>query len=452
MIIIFSSKGFFKLIDYIPGKEGLGNKGIYPCFPGHFSYFIPIIGSKDNDRCMVAYDLSYLSGGFYPVHFRHLPVDQYQIVIFPSSMLYSDHLHGFPAGCDRFTLYTDLFHNNTCMLAGDRIVINDKYAHLTRVDLSIIELHLLIIGFLKSYRNLEDTSHIFLAFHLYVSVHQFHYALCNGHSQTGTSILVRRRGILLGKRFKKLRQIFFTHTASIIPDRKSERYIFVVLIQLFYEKGNPATLRCKLNRIPQYIDQNLTQLYIISHIAVIDGSLHMTLVFETFLLTLTAYHSIDLFQHFGKREFFFPENQSAGFDSRHIQNIIYDTKQMIGAGSYSFGVFPYLFAYLRIIQNDTVQTDNGIHRSPYLMTHIGKKCCFRLVCLFCSGKSFLKRPALLHGFSGFRIHIYKTGSYCMYDMILTILRMSDSRKANFFISIFIMTVYHVTVGDHPLFL
>ena len=63
------------------------------------------------------------------------------------------------------------------------------------------------------------------------------------------------------------------------------------------------------------------------------------------------------------------DRHAAAFDPAHIQDIIDQGKQMLGAAADLFQLFPGFFGKIRLAQGDAVKSDDRVHRRPDLMAH-----------------------------------------------------------------------------------
>jgi len=68
----------------------------------------------------------------------------------------------------------------------------------------------------------------------------------------------------------------------------------------------------------------------------------------------------------------------SGFYLRHIQNIVNQLKQKFGIGFDNTGILQHFF-FIFYHRKQIRETDNGIERSTYLMTHISQKGRLKLI-------------------------------------------------------------------------
>ena len=71
----------------------------------------------------------------------------------------------------------------------------------------------------------------------------------------------------------------------------------------------------------------------------------------------------------------------SGFDAAHVKNVIDYAEKMLSRYPHFLKVLPRRFRNAGVIQCDSVQSDDRIHRCPDFMAHIGQKRSLCLVCL-----------------------------------------------------------------------
>ena len=86
----------------------------------------PVVGSHDNNRNIRPYNLPDLSRRLDSVHLRHLPVDQYHIVIGAPAPAFSDSVHGLAPAVHPFRLDSHLMKRHDGALTDSHIVIHDQ--------------------------------------------------------------------------------------------------------------------------------------------------------------------------------------------------------------------------------------------------------------------------------------------------------------------------------------
>ena len=64
-------------------EQWLWYETIHPCLPGIFLYEVPVIGRYHDDCGIRSHQTADLSGCLNPVHIRHLPVNQGNVIVCP---------------------------------------------------------------------------------------------------------------------------------------------------------------------------------------------------------------------------------------------------------------------------------------------------------------------------------------------------------------------------------
>ena len=75
------------------------------------------------------------------------------------------------------------------------------------------------------------------------------------------------------------------------------------------------------------------------------------------------------------------QNHLTAFNLGHIQNIINQPHQQTAGQIDFFQAVLHLHRFLQMLLRDLGHPDNGVHRRPYIMGHIGKEPAFRLICV-----------------------------------------------------------------------
>ena len=148
----------------------------------------------------------------------------------------------------------------------------------------------------KSDGNSEFCPFALLTLNFYVTVHQIDYILGDRHSESGTAVPAGRRRVLLRECIKYMRQVLLTHADAGIFYRKSESSLVIQPGRFLNCEDDAATGRCELHGISEDIDQDLSQLDLVSDVAVIDPSDKMAFIIDALVSALTADYRIDMFK------------------------------------------------------------------------------------------------------------------------------------------------------------
>ena len=185
---IFPLDSRFEFLQHCRGKQRLGNKAVYTCLQGIFQNIVPAVSGQDDDGGFIPDNGADLACRFNAVHFRHLPVDQDQIVRFPSGMAQPHHLNGLLPGSGILRGDPCFFQHQAGMFTGDRIVINDQHRHIVGMNLIVTVMSFIPIRVRERHRHNKSGAFAFLAFHLDVAVHHLHNIFRDGQAKAGTAV------------------------------------------------------------------------------------------------------------------------------------------------------------------------------------------------------------------------------------------------------------------------
>ena len=171
-----------------------------------------------------------------------------------------------------------------------------------------------------------------------------------------------------------MRQEFFAHPDAGIGDLELQGGLPVEFGFLFYFKFYTAAFGREFNCVAEDVDQHLLQFHVVADVILVELPLDMALVIQTAVHTLAVEHDIDSFQQFLQRELFIPQHEPSGFDAGHIEDIVDQSQQVIGGISDFPQIILGLLRCFGIVQCDVVQTNDGVHRRPDLMAHVGQEC------------------------------------------------------------------------------
>ena len=439
-----------EFIQHRSRKQRLGHKRVHTGVSRFIGNIVPVVGSQDNDGSILANDGTNLPGRFHPVHFRHLPVYQNQVIGFPAGTAHPHHLHPFPAGQRCFAVNTNLPHYYFCVFAGNGIIVDNKHAHI--LWLQVFRFFLLCFTARISQCNGygERGTPALFTFHFNITVHQLHQAFGNRHAQSCTAVLVCRRGILLAERVKNFRQVLFAHADACIADDKTQCGVSFKPRHILYNEAHLSARRRELHRITQNIDQHLPQFHIVADVIIIDISYDAAFVIQPLVPALAADHGVDLFQGLGEVKLLLPDHHAPRLDAGHIQDIVDNTQQMMGGRADLFQRLPGLRGKIRIVQGNIVQADDGVHGRTDLVAHAGKERRFSPVRLFRCSQRVIQRLGGFHILPGFRIHIGKAEAHRMYDVVVPVFRMAYAGNLGHLIGFLPVPAHHIPERNDPL--
>ena len=94
---------------------------------------------------------------------------------------------------------------------------------------------------------------------------------------------------------------------------------------------------------------------------------------QPFVFALPVDDDIDLVQEFPEGEFVTLQRHPAGFNTAHVQDVVDQAQQMLGADADLFQLIPRLGLKVRIPQRKAVQADDRVHRRADLVAHVGEE-------------------------------------------------------------------------------
>ena len=86
-------EGFPELVEHAACEQRFGHERVYAGFSRFQCDFVPVVGRQDDDRHLVTHDSAYPSRCFHAIHFRHLPVNQKQVIVVHATAAIFNHLN-----------------------------------------------------------------------------------------------------------------------------------------------------------------------------------------------------------------------------------------------------------------------------------------------------------------------------------------------------------------------
>ena len=224
----------------------------------------------------------------------------------------------------------------------------------------------------------------------------------------------------------------------------------VIPRSLFDHKSHAPALRRELYGVAEDVYHHLLKLHRVADIVIVNPAARDAFVPQPLVLALAAHDGIDLFQALGKGELLGLDDHPSGFDARHVQNVVDDSKQMLGGGADLCQIFLDLVRSGRLVHGDVVQSDDRVHGRADLMAHVGQECGLGPVGLFRRRQRFPQNVVLLEGLPGFCVHIGKAQSDRVHLSIVPVFRMANAGKADHDIDRLALFVDLIAIGDHAL--
>ena len=99
----------------------------------------------------------------------------------------------------------------------------------------------------------------------------------------------------------------------------------------------------------------------------------LTIEVKPFVPALTIDDGLHLRKRFAEGKVLRFDRNPPRFNAAHIQNVVDELQQMLGGIPDFLKIFLCIFAYIRILQCDTVKPDDCVHGRPDFMTHVRQK-------------------------------------------------------------------------------
>ena len=392
-----------------------------------------------------------LPGGLHPVHIRHLPVDEDEVIGIHPGLAKLHQLQSLRTARNRFGGNAGFFQHQFCMLTGHGVIVNDENAHFMGLYLLIVSgVH--SVGIHEGDGDGKGGADALFTLHINVPVHQLHNVFGDGHAQAGAAETVGDGGIFLGEGVKQMGKKVFAHADAGVGDGEAESGLAAELPGPFHGEGDLAALGGEFDRIAEDVDEHLAELHIVADVIIVHLAVDMALVIQPLLLALAAEHSVDGLQQAGEGELLIFQHKPAGLDAGHIQNIIDEVQKMLGRGVNLLQIGFGLFRRFGIVEGNVVQPDDGIHGGADFMAHVGEEGRLGPVGLLRCRQGITESLIFGERLSCLLIHIGKAGAHIVNAVIVRVLRIRDSRKADHLIGFLPVAGNLIAVGDDGLFL
>ena len=253
------------------------------------------------------------------------------------------------------------------------------------------------VGLAQGHDDREGRPFPFSALDVNIAVHELDDALRNGHAQSGAAVFAGRGGVLLGEGIKEPGEVFFAHADARVADDEAQGGLAVKPRGLLHTEGDLPAFGREFHGVPQDIDHDLAELHVVADVIVPDISADDRLVDQALVPALAADNGVDLLKGLRKGKLLVVDRHPAGFDAGHVQDIVDDPQQVLGGVADLDQLLAGLCREVRIVQGDIVQADNGVHRRPDLMAHIGEEGGLGPVGSLCRLQSGTQRLVSGHG-------------------------------------------------------
>ena len=123
-----------ELVYDIDSEQRLGQEAVDSGVERLIHYLVPVVRRQYDDCGLFSVSFAYLGGYFNAVELRHLPVEQHKVVRIVPGVADIEHLKSPAAAQGGIGSHAGFFHYHKSVLAGDRIIVDDKHVHVLRVE------------------------------------------------------------------------------------------------------------------------------------------------------------------------------------------------------------------------------------------------------------------------------------------------------------------------------
>ena len=353
-------------------EERLGHDAHNPQGLNLIPQIVPVVTGQKNDGGLAAVEFADGTRKLQAGHAGHTVIRHQELIGHTRIPFFTDAFERVLRAEGSVGSNADIPQDELRMLKLDLVVVHDHNTQ-TLGQRDGVGLAYGAAGGFERDRDGKGGAEALLAFHGDIAVHHFHQILGDGHAEAGAAVTVGRAGVLLGKGLKDLRNVFLAHTDAGVLDDKAHHAVVVKPGGLFDRQGDAAALGGELDGIAENVDQHLLELHIVADIVVVYMADDAAVIVQPLVRALAVDDDVDLIQEHTEGEFLFLQRHSAGLDAAHIQDIVDEAQQMLGAGADFLKLLPGTGREVRILQGNVVQADDGVHGGADLVAHVGQK-------------------------------------------------------------------------------
>ena len=191
-------------------------------------------------------------------------------------------------------------------------------------------------------------------------------------------------------------QHFLRHSNPRVLYGKAVSHIALCrTLAFFHKKFHAAAFRCKLNCIPQNIDENLIDSQCVTIKPGVNNRTDFAPKPKALFYRLRLNHIGDLTHQIPKWNPLSVQLHFVSLNFTHLQNIVNQIQQVPGGIGNFFQTILHISPVVQMSAGKRCHSHNSVHGRADIVAHGGQKRCFRLISLFCQGKRSLQ---LLFGF------------------------------------------------------
>ena len=145
---------------------------------------------------------------------------------------------------------------------------------------------------------------------------------------------------------------------------------------------NAPSLRSEFNGVGQKVQDDLVQTGAVADDVLTEDSVYTDIKTLGRQFHLRLNNRYNALYDFPKGRVVHVQKQFAAFYLRHIQHVVDQSQQVMAGGAYLFDAVVKSFAVIHVCGGNCRHALDGVHRSTYVMAHVGKEFAFRLARLF----------------------------------------------------------------------
>ncbi|MNH01334.1 hypothetical protein D3C79_605510 [compost metagenome] len=315
----------------------------------------------------------------HPVHARHPPIHQHQVIGQVLALGLHQHRQGHSATVGHIHLDPEAAGHAVQDLAGAGVVVDHQRPHTAQLVQGKHAPWQQIVLAAKDGRKMEGRAEPRHAVHPDTPAHQLDQAFGDGQPQPGAPVFAGDRAVGLAKGLEYPLALFGAHANAGIAHPEMQLQLVTLIAEQLGTDHYLAALG-ELHGIVAKVDQDLPQPQRIPHQRgrQVDGGVEQQL--EALVLGTQAYHVGKIIQHILQMERDQLQIHLAGFDLREVEDVVDDAEQVLRRAMHLLDVVALTTIQL-CTQRQMAHTDDGVHRGADLVAHIGEEGTLGLGCL-----------------------------------------------------------------------
>ena len=214
----------------------------------------------------------------------------------------------------------------------------------------------------------------------------------DGHAEAGALHLGRAVIVRTAERIKHDLLKFRRHTDAIVFDRELIAAELGKPIRFLPDGEDDVTaIRSVLDGVTHEVHEDLLDPQAVTTDSFMLDMIDMHLEAVMMLVDARLRHGDQVVHQLRQVEIFFRERHLSAFDACHIEDFVDEAQQMTARLRDFPKALDHLFLAFDIGACDGGQTDDGIHRCPDVVGHVGEEFCLRAARIFRSAVGFLQR-------------------------------------------------------------